>query len=496
MRIANIFRRLQPVRIILFLFVFGLFPLFGDSRLFAQTKPAVASEASNAFGEGGTKTTTSWEGFDGERIIETQYFDPAGNLMEKVDVLIGEESQVTVVKQYDDKGNVKYKRFTQIYHDGKGVNDEVEHYEAGQMISGNKLSIDINGQRRLKTFDPKTGKYEDQETAEAEKYEKKIKETFGDTYFNPAPPANYSKADPSANPSGYEVATAAYTGISTHTFSSPFGRLDVNLPDRIAPGDTITGSLAIYPIGKTPDDLKKNEAELKGFRLQLPDDLFVNVEAGKPFTFTVPASINRHSCRLSLFRNKTPLAVVVVQLIEIPAAEESFIFPTGGQQGRYCRMRGRFNGRLDENDFVQLGEKPMMIVAESPRERVMLNEYDYFGQTKIVVGESGVRRECFFRNIGLKMSADKLDLLRGESTTLRVQVLGLNGINQEIPLTLVNNTPTVIKMSQGDTQSIKITSGMVKSDGVFSVDRRLSSIVTGSFSINGTVTWDETCIAQ
>ena len=101
--------------------------------------------------------------------------------------------------------------------------------------------------------------------------------------------------------------------------------------------------------------------------------------------------------------------------------------------------------------------------------------------------------ECPFRNLGIKLSADKLSLLKGETTKLHVQVLGLAGITQDVPLDLVNHSPAVIALEGGVEQHIVIYSKEVLAEGTYSTDRTLTGIVRGGFSITGTVRWEDTC---
>jgi hypothetical protein len=148
---------------------------------------------------------------------------------------------------------------------------------------------------------------------------------------------------------------------------------------------------------------------------------------------------------------------------------------------------------IENSDFVNIGDHPVPIIAESPRQRVVLNNSDQIGLTKIVSNEGGKSSECPFRNIGIKLSADNLNLLRGQTTSLHIQVSGLSGITNEVPLTVVNNSPTVISISGGNNQLIKINPEMVNVDGTFNINQTLTGIVPGSFGITGTVTWSENC---
>jgi len=104
-----------------------------------------------------------------------------------------------------------------------------------------------------------------------------------------------------------------------------------------------------------------------------------------------------------------------------------------------------------------------------------------------------VGMQCPFRNIGINLSAPKLNLLRGETTSLHVVVLGLGGVAGDQSLDLENTSPSVIKMSGGDRQHINIRASEVRPDGTYSIDRTLTGIMAGSFGVTATVTWADVC---
>src|SRR5262245_44326258 len=161
------------------------------------------------------------------------------------------------------------------------------------------------------------------------------------------------------------------------------------------------------------------------------------------------------------------------------------VLPTGGQQGRTVSC----SGPLTQSDHIQIGGTDMPEIAGSPRSRIALNTREVLGQTTIRCGQ----QECSFHNIGIKLSAPKLDLRRGETTTLHVEVIGLGLITHSVPLELVNNSPSVVNMAGGVAQNIMISPSAVPVDGTYSTDRTLTGIQNGAFEVTGTVRWNDTC---
>ena len=123
----------------------------------------------------------------------------------------------------------------------------------------------------------------------------------------------------------------------------------------------------------------------------------------------------------------------------------------------------------------------------------MHNTSETIGPTKITWNEDGATTECSFRNLGIKLSAPLLNLVRGQTTTLTTEVLGLAGITEGIPLTLMNNSPTVISMSGGNAQSMMINPSEVTPSGTYVKQSTLTGIQRGGFGITGTVTWKKVC---
>ena len=69
--------------------------------------------------------------------------------------------------------------------------------------------------------------------------------------------------------SGSQTRTDVASGLSTTTFDTLEGTVTVNLPDDLAAGDTISGSVIAEPKGKTGDEQAKNQDELSGYVVEV-----------------------------------------------------------------------------------------------------------------------------------------------------------------------------------------------------------------------------------
>ncbi len=107
------------------------------------------------------------------------------------------------------------------------------------------------------------------------------------------------------------------------------------------------------------------------------------------------------------------------------------------------------------------------------------------------VWEHDIHKREDFRNLGIRLSAPKTNLLRGERTTLEVLVSGLAGVTQDVPLGLENRSSEIIGMEGGEQQRVMIHPSDVREGGLYRAQRGLTGVQPGAFIINGTVSWSE-----
>ena len=294
------------------------------------------------------------------------------------------------------------------------------------------------------------------------------------------------------NAAGYRVESKSANGLYVTTFTTPHGLIKVNLPDDMAAGDTISGTVTAEATGQNEADRAQNLAELKRHVLVVEgQQTLVGAES---FGWSIPRRLDTNSKNISLLQRGQRVANTTIPISATqPPGPPQFTLPTGGQQGRLLQIKGPHNGIFSPQDYVKVGETTLPPLAESPRSLIVRNASKSVGPTNIESRENGVGMQCPFRNIGINLSAPKLDLIRGETTTLRVVVLGLGGVAGDQSLDLENSTPNVIRMSGGDRQHINIRASEVRPDGTYSLDRTLTGIMAGGFGVTATVTWSDIC---
>jgi len=297
------------------------------------------------------------------------------------------------------------------------------------------------------------------------------------------------------NQVGYHIDTQTANGLLVTTFDTPNGKIKVNLPDDMSAGDTITGTVECEPKGKDDAERAKNQNELNGEVIQVGGQ---QTKVGdKKISCAIPNPLTSGAKLIVLLHGGQPVVTSEIPISITPKPTPTqFTLPTGGQQGRPIEINGPCNGIIGPQDTVKIGGIVLPPLAESPRKIVVQNTNNTLGPTTIECNENGAKMECPFRNIGIKLSAPKLSLLRGETTTLHVTVMGLSGIKDDLPLDLINNSPSVIKMSEGDAQHFMIPHIQLNSDGSYSIERTLTGIMSGGFGITGTVTWPNVCTSK
>ncbi len=87
--------------------------------------------------------------------------------------------------------------------------------------------------------------------------------------------------------------------------------------------------------------------------------------------------------------------------------------------------------------------------------------------------------------MGVNLSAPKTNLLKGEHTELHVEVTGLQGIKEPVPLTLESHG--VITMEGGMYQPLMIQPSEVGADGRYTTTRGITGVQTGAWTSTATV---------
>ena len=275
-----------------------------------------------------------------------------------------------------------------------------------------------------------------------------------------------------------------------------YGDVHVYLPDDMAAGDTISGTVVAEPKGSTEEERAKNQDTLAGYVVEVGGQKVPASEGA--FTVTIPAASSETKLRIVDSRSGKLLAneplMVLKTAARVPRPQTitptDFQLPRIGQQGRAVEIAGPFDGD-SSNTFVSWSKNSenlnggFGLIAESPRKAVIRSSAKATGLLEINLREGNLETKGEYRSVGVRLSAPKTNLLKGERTTVTIMVMGLQGIQQIVPLLLVKGG--VVDMEGGDVQLIPIALTALQPDGTFVATRTITGQQAGAFSLTATV---------
>jgi hypothetical protein len=290
-----------------------------------------------------------------------------------------------------------------------------------------------------------------------------------------------SRAQKAGDPS-----TATLSGIVTTNLQTPKGTIRVYLPDDATAGDTISGTVTAEPSGKTDEEKQRNAVELNAYVIEIESQK--SPVSGGVIQGIHLAPTIRESNVILLDEKGKRIASARFSVSPGPPAPVTpgFVVAGVGQTGRPVVVYGPFDGD-SSNTKAKIGESNARVVAESPRKLVVESPRTPVGPGRIEVTENNSTASGRFRNLKIDLTAPKTSLLKGESTELHVEVNGLQGITQPIPIQLQNQSPSTVSLSGGNTQTITIQPSQVQTGGTFPWTTGLTGTRNGGFTINASV---------
>jgi len=323
----------------------------------------------------------------------------------------------------------------------------------------------------------------------------------------------------------------------------------VHLPDDMAAGDTISGTVVEEPKGSTPAEKEKNLEMLQGLVIEIGGSVIPSKQPRftiQPRLEMVPNELDAGQSQTILItirngnqgynRSNELLGRAVIPsnpritsgpqnqsqqtgmtssgtvIAPDPKVNPNFQIPTLGQQGRLVEITGPFDGnssnttlrfgpaRSTVHDFekntenVSGGFGLIRPLVESPNKMVFESSTHFTGPVQMMLKEGDAQMLAPYRNVGVRLSAPKTNLLKGEGTTLTVKVEGLQGIKEDMPLHLENASPTVVRMAGGDNHTFAIKPSSVQADGTFTTTRAITGQKAGAFTVTATVVVFDLCL--
>ena len=269
------------------------------------------------------------------------------------------------------------------------------------------------------------------------------------------------------------------------------------LPGDIRPGDHISGTVVTDPKNNTPAQVNASSVlqgtviEINGKQSQLSKRLIsFLVPAGAtivPFIIKNASGqiVDRGQIPVNSSGFSLPPQVQFPQSVNNPG--QIFFTQAVTQPGETVLIGGAFDGNA-ANTHILLNGNTCEVIAESPRmSYTEIPQNTPAGSTNITIQENKTSETSKINVVVIDLSADKLNLRKGEKTTIRVTVNGLNGIqfnSTPVKLNITNQSPQTISFLKETTTLItkEINTNAV-TNGVYEFSTRITAVTTGTFTV-------------
>jgi len=263
-----------------------------------------------------------------------------------------------------------------------------------------------------------------------------------------------------ANPAhaqGKRVMSETQCGLITTTFQTSRGSIQVNLPDDLAAGDTVSGTILIDPKGQSDRDVDSGSKELNTYSVVVNDGTADNTTSVNEGDFFVTLPPSAQSLRLTL-KDQHGHALASQ---DVPVASKSgssnnqFTTPICGEAGRPMALNGPCDGTLGSS-HMRIGENEVTKLAKSPRKLVVLCPPDLAGPSEAVWTEKGKEMHWHFNGIQITFDAQSKAVTTGQNLDIKMMVRGAQGLAKPIYVTVENKTPGVVQLGGGDKLELKV----------------------------------------
>ena len=136
---------------------------------------------------------------------------------------------------------------------------------------------------------------------------------------------------------------------------------------------------------------------------------------------------------------------------------------------------------------VFLGNGEVPVLAASSADAIIPINYETLGLTELKIKSDNIDFKRPFRVLKLDLSADSLNLLAKQSTTVHIVVHGLENLHVSAHMKIVvTGTVTMTGPSE-----VEIKPSDISANGTYTTSRALYAVSAGSFGVNVTVTVDK-----
>lgn len=239
-------------------------------------------------------------------------------------------------------------------------------------------------------------------------------------------------------------------GVFTAEISTSAGKISLYMPDDMAAGDMVSGS--VFAEGR----YAPTEVVIDGERAPIRRSMF---------TIKLPES-TRDSATVEIESEGGDAVKLIVPLKEW-APSPALRVPRVTMSGMPMKIEGPFDGDR-RNTMAELDGRSAGILAESPRSCALLAPTGWTGPYKVEMLEDRAHIEGQLHNVAVHLNMPE-QVTVGRMATVEVEVQGLDGLSAEaLPFTVVvASTHNVVEFDRKTTDRAVVDSGSEIVDGTF-----------------------------
>lgn len=259
-------------------------------------------------------------------------------------------------------------------------------------------------------------------------------------------------------------------GLATVRFLLPQGVVAVHLPDDLAAGETVSGSLTLALAPAPPRKEEKARAQLALLTVDvggLPQRPAPTSLSGLTVCGDLACDGGGSAVPVRLRNRKGEvLAEGRVPVTEPLPPSTAYRYPPVGQTGGYLEIHGPFDGVAASTRLVIHGLRAA-VVAESPRRTLVEVPAGAVGASTLELQEGPARAAGPFRALRTALRLGKPSLAPGERTTLWLEIQGLADLEEELPVAVWSRRPERALLEAGPRQGLSIHPSEVQPGGVY-----------------------------
>lgn len=290
----------------------------------------------------------------------------------------------------------------------------------------------------------------------------------------------YGKPEKCARAWGLENKPLWNSALQETKFDTQYGKTSVRLPNDIRAGDTISGTVSVEPAGGSDAVKVSSNATLQGMVIEI-DGKQTRVSSGK-----LLLTIGAEGGLVPIILRDPNGAIIAISGTNAvpPNMPVTTPRPVGAVSpaGQPLSIPGNFDGNA-ANTNVTINNMPVELIAESPRVSIVNCPPGTTGPVEIMVSDPKSTVTARTNVVGIELSAPKLNLIKGERTSVTVEVIGLQGLKEPLPVKLTASSG--VRLQGGNNQTIMVDPVKADTNGVVRRTFSLQSKVPGGFDVTG-----------